>query len=209
MRTPVILILDNYDSFTFNLKDYCEQVGADVAVYRNDEISVREIKAIHPEGIIISPGPKVPGESGITMEVVEAFWGRIPILGVCLGHQAIGLYAGAKLEHARYPMHGKISEVVFRDHPMFKGIQQPMQVCRYHSLIISDLPEDFTALGYAEDGALMAFAHHYLPIWGVQFHPEAILTRSGLQLIRNWYQLVKTVSTIAEGRTIRLLPETE
>ncbi|MCB9245500.1 MAG: aminodeoxychorismate/anthranilate synthase component II [Flavobacteriales bacterium] len=205
----MILILDNYDSFTFNLKDYCEQVGADVAVHRNDEISVGEIKAMSPEGIIISPGPKVPGESGITMDVVEAFWESTPILGVCLGHQAIGLYAGAKLEHAQYPMHGKISEVLFRDHPMFQGIEQPMQVCRYHSLIISDLPRDYTALGYADDGALMAFAHNQLPIWGVQFHPEAILTRSGLQLIRNWYQLVKRRSAVEKGRTIQVLPETE
>lgn len=209
MHTTVILILDNYDSFTFNLKDYIEQAGAEVLVIRNDQITIPQIERLKPEGIVISPGPKNPMESGITMLAVENFAGKIPLLGVCLGHQAIGLYAGGNLAKASYPLHGKVSTVEFQNHPMFRNIDQPMKVCRYHSLIIEELPDEWVALGYAGDGALMAFAHRDLLIWAVQFHPEAILTTSGLQLIRNWYDEVKNASEWEKRSTKRIKTELE
>lgn len=182
----MLLLVDNYDSFTFNLYDYFVQCGADVEVLRNDQIDLGQLSIY--DGIIISPGPGRPEDAGLTMKIIEVCADKLPIFGVCLGMQAIGLHYGSKLKRASFPMHGKVSNLIINEkHKMFDSVLEPFTVCRYHSLILDDL--DNTALvplAKTDKGELMALAHKSLPIWGVQFHPEAILTDSGLQLINNW-----------------------
>ncbi len=183
----MLLLLDNYDSFTYNLYDYFLQCGADVEVVRNDELDINTVLSKY-EGIIISPGPGIPLQAGCTMQILEKFSEKLPILGVCLGLQAIGQFYGAHLTKAHYPMHGKVSEVQFqKDHPLFNTIKSPLQVCRYHSLVIQELEGlPLNILATTEAGEVMAIEHQSLPIWAVQFHPESILTPQGLTLIRNW-----------------------
>ena len=183
----MLLLLDNYDSFTYNLYDYFVQCGAECEVIRNDELDLSSVLSKYT-GIIISPGPGTPFNAGCTMEVLEKFSDKLPILGVCLGLQAIGQFYGAKLEKAHYPMHGKVSQVRFqKDHLLFNSIISPLEVCRYHSLIIEDLDGlPLNIIAQTESGEIMAIEHQTLPIWAVQFHPESILTPQGLTLIRNW-----------------------
>jgi len=185
------VLLDNYDSFTYNLKDYLEQYGYIVKVVRNDECTVEEIEALNPKGIVISPGPNRPENAGITMELIERFQNTKPILGVCLGHQAIGTYFGAELVRTPRPVHGKTSTLTHSDHKMFEEIQAPIEVCRYHSLTLEKVVDPMMVLARSEDNCIMAIAHKTLPIWGVQFHPEAILSTGGLRLLGNWLQLSK------------------
>lgn len=184
------VLIDNYDSFTYILHDYLLQTGNECAVYRNDEISLSQLTAIVPERIIISPGPETPLQAGITMDVIDHFHARIPILGVCLGHQALGMYFGAKLVHTPYPMHGKTSEIQHRGHPLFKGVPSPFMAMRYHSLAVTDFNNTpLKVLAQTDDGTIMALSHTVYPCLGVQFHPESIGTEHGLQLLKNWAEM--------------------
>ena len=193
----MILLIDNYDSFTYNLFHYLGELGADVRVVRNDEISADEALALKPEGIVLSPGPCTPNEAGICLDLIDQLQGRIPLLGVCLGHQAIGQAFGGVVKRAREVMHGKTSLVHHRGRGVFKDLPTPYTATRYHSLIVdrAGLPEDFEITAWTEtaDGEMdeiMGLRHRTLPIEGVQFHPESILTEHGHQLLRNFLEAV-------------------
>lgn len=185
----MVLLLDNYDSFTYNLFDYLSKLGLEVEVFRNDEITIDEITQKNYGGIVISPGPGRPEDSGITMEVIHHFHTKIPILGICLGMQALGMYFGLELVKANYPFHGKVSTLTYqKNHPMFSEIQAPLEVCRYHSLVLQSFGENsvIEVLATTSQDECMAIAHKVLPLWGFQFHPEAILTTQGVKLLENW-----------------------
>jgi anthranilate synthase component 2 len=186
----MLLLIDNYDSFTYNLAQYLGELGADVGVYRNDAITVGEIEAWQPERIVISPGPCTPTEAGISVETIQRLAGRIPILGVCLGHQAIGKAFGGNIVRARRVMHGKLSPVTHDGKGVFAGVPQPLTVTRYHSLAIDrdTLPECLEVTAQSDDGEIMGVRHRTLPVEGVQFHPEAVLTEHGHDLLRNFLE---------------------
>lgn len=190
----MILMVDNYDSFTFNLVQYLGELGGDVLVKRNDEISVDEIRTLAPSHIVISPGPCTPNEAGISLELIRQLGGEIPLLGVCLGHQAIGQVFGGKVVHAGRVMHGKTSMVHHTGEGVFRDLPSPYEVTRYHSLVIekSSLPDCLEVTAWTEtDGAveeIMGVRHRELPIEGVQFHPESILTQHGHQLLKNFLE---------------------
>ncbi|MFT5724081.1 MAG: anthranilate synthase/aminodeoxychorismate synthase-like glutamine amidotransferase [Bacteroidia bacterium] len=190
-----ILLFDSYDSFTYNLKDYLEQCGAQVIVVKNDSHSIDELKAIDFDGIVLSPGPQTPEKSGNLMEVIDTFITTKPILGVCLGHQALGVYFGVPLAHLEVPMHGKVSILNGSTHSLFNGLPPSFEVCRYHSLVLPDFKnEQLEVIAVSDDNKVMAISHKQLPVWGVQFHPEAILTQYGLQMIANWHSMVKLLN---------------
>ena len=189
----MLLMIDNYDSFTYNVVQYLGELGADVQVVRNDEITVEDIEALAPEKIVISPGPCTPNEAGISMAAIRHFAGKLPILGVCLGHQAIGQVYGGDVIRAGRVMHGKVSPVYHKDQGVFRGLNNPLQATRYHSLVIDKdtLPDclEVTAWTRNEDGSveeIMGVRHKTLPIEGVQFHPESIMTEQGHELLRNF-----------------------
>jgi anthranilate synthase component 2 len=189
----MLLMIDNYDSFTYNLVQYFGELGADVQVYRNDKITIAEIEALNPDQIVISPGPCTPNEAGISLEVIKYFSGKKPILGVCLGHQSIGQAFGGEIVHASKIMHGKTSPVSHNNSSVFKGLKNELIATRYHSLVINknNLPDCFevTAWTQNEDGSvdeIMGISHKTLPIEGVQFHPESILTEQGHALLKNF-----------------------
>ena len=191
----MILMIDNYDSFTYNLVQYFGELGAEVVVHRNDKITVDEVAALAPSHIILSPGPCTPNEAGICLELIEKLKGRFPILGVCLGHQAIGQSFGGTVKRARQVMHGKVSAIHHNAQGVFRGLPSPYTATRYHSLIVekSDLPEclEVTAWTQHADGSrdeIMGMRHKTLPIEGVQFHPESILTEHGHALLRNFIE---------------------
>jgi anthranilate synthase component 2 len=191
----MLLMIDNYDSFTYNLVQYLGELGADVRVYRNDKISVQEIEDLQPERIVISPGPCTPNEAGVSIETIKQFAGRVPILGVCLGHQSIGQAFGGHIGHARAIMHGKTSMMHHSNAGVFKGLPNPFEATRYHSLVIEpdSLPDclEVTAWTADDSGAvdeIMGVRHKTMAVEGVQFHPESILTRSGHDLLRNFLQ---------------------
>jgi anthranilate synthase component II len=186
----VILLLDNYDSFTFNLAQYLGELGAPPLVRRNDEVTVDEVRAMHPERIVISPGPGRPEDAGITVALIREMGRTIPVLGVCLGHQGIGLAFGGAVVRAPVPMHGKVSSIDHDGKGIFKGVSLPFVAGRYHSLVIADpAPADLETCARAEDGTIMAVRHRTLPVHGVQFHPESVLTGEGRQLLRNFLEL--------------------
>ena len=181
------VLIDNYDSFTHILQDYLLQTGNPCVVYRNDQISIAQLEALNPTRIILSPGPETPIQAGITLQVIDKFHANIPILGVCLGHQAIGMYFGAQLIHTTYPMHGKTSSISHNNHAIFNNIPNPFTVMRYHSLAISQLNNTgLAAIANTTDKTIMAIAHQHYPCIGVQFHPESVGTPQGLQLLKNW-----------------------
>ncbi|MBS0325066.1 MAG: aminodeoxychorismate/anthranilate synthase component II [Proteobacteria bacterium] len=184
----MLLMLDNYDSFTWNLVQYLGELGASVKVVRNDQVSLDDIEALAPEGIVISPGPCTPSEAGISVPVVRRFAGKIPLLGVCLGHQAIGQAFGARIVRAQRVMHGKLSSVVHDGRGVFAGVPTPFAATRYHSLAIerASLPPELDVTATSEDGEIMAVRHRGLAIEGVQFHPEAILTEHGRKVLANF-----------------------
>jgi anthranilate synthase component 2 len=190
----MLLMIDNYDSFTYNLVQYLGELGVEVRVVRNDEISVGDIDAIAPDQIVISPGPCTPNEAGISVETIRTYGGRIPILGVCLGHQSIGQAFGGRIVHAREVMHGKTSPIFHADSGVFSGLENPFEATRYHSLVIEkeSLPDCLEITAWTEvDGGIdeiMGVRHKELAIQGVQFHPESILTRHGHDLLRNFIQ---------------------
>ncbi len=191
----MILLIDNYDSFTYNLVQYFAELGEQVLVRRNDEISLTQIAAIRPSSLVISPGPCSPDQAGISLAAIQHFAGQIPILGVCLGHQAIAQAFGAKVVRAKTVMHGKNSLIKHRDQGLFKGLKNPLSVTRYHSLVVDkeSVPNDFSIEAWteADESEIMALSHNKLPVYGVQFHPEAILTEQGHQLLQNFLTLCK------------------
>ncbi|UYZ61852.1 anthranilate synthase component II [Hymenobacter weizhouensis] len=184
-----LLLLDNFDSFTYNLLDYLEQLGCEVLVRRND-VSLPELQQLSFDAVVLSPGPGTPAEAGCMPEVIEFYHQRLPILGVCLGHQALGEFFGGRLRRGQQPMHGKVSEVVWTTpDPLWAGLPARMAVTRYHSLVLDALPPMLEPLAYTTGPAapeLMALRHRTLPLYGVQFHPEALLTSHGLALLGNW-----------------------
>ena len=189
----MLLMIDNYDSFTYNLVQYLGELGADVRVYRNDKIGVREIEALAPDHIVISPGPCTPNEAGVSIDVINYFCGKLPILGVCLGHQAMGQAFGGRIVHAREIMHGKTSLIWHRSTGLFRGLENPFQATRYHSLVIAQdsLPDCLEVTAWTETPSggrdeIMGIRHREHPLLGVQFHPESIMTHHGHDLLRNF-----------------------
>jgi anthranilate synthase component 2 len=191
----MLLVLDNYDSFTYNLVQYAGELGADPVVYRNDALTVAEVLALQPAAFVISPGPCTPGEAGISVPLVRAAAARIPMLGVCLGHQAIGEAFGGRVVRADRLMHGKTTLAIHTGHPLFEGIPSPVEVMRYHSLVVSpeQLPAELEIVAWSSDRPrgqeIMALSHRSLPIYGVQFHPESVATLHGKRLLSNFLSL--------------------
>jgi anthranilate synthase/aminodeoxychorismate synthase-like glutamine amidotransferase len=186
----MLLMIDNYDSFTFNLVQYFGELGAEVKVVRNDELSVEEIQALAPSHIVLSPGPCTPNEAGVTLETIKRLAGRVPILGVCLGHQAIGQAFGGKVVRARQVMHGKVSRIRHDGQGVFKQIENPFVATRYHSLVVErgSLPGCLEVTAQSEDGEIMGLRHRGAPVEGVQFHPEALLTEHGHRMLKNFIE---------------------
>ncbi len=189
----MILLIDNYDSFTYNLYQYLGECGEDVTVVRNDAITVDEIRVLNPEAIVLSPGPGTPGEAGICIDIVKELQAKFPILGICLGHQAIGEAFGGTVSHADVVKHGKTAQVLHHQADLFKGLEEEIEVMRYHSLVIlkETLPECLTVTATSiTDGEIMAVKHNFFPIYGVQFHPESIGTQDGRQMIQNFLDTI-------------------
>ena len=191
----MLLMIDNYDSFTYNLVQYFQRLDVEVLVKRNDEISCAQIKALNPKYLVVSPGPCTPNEAGISLELINQFKGDIPILGVCLGHQTIAQSLGAKIIRAKKVMHGKTSKIMHNNKGVFKGLASPLTVCRYHSLVVDPktMPKELEITAWLNNEAnelseIMGFKHRALALEGVQFHPEAILTESGLELLDNFIE---------------------
>ncbi|MBI2890445.1 MAG: aminodeoxychorismate/anthranilate synthase component II [Nitrospirae bacterium] len=188
----MILMIDNYDSFTYNLVQYVEELGEEVRVFRNDKIKVEEIRRLAPRKILISPGPCTPAEAGISVELVRAFHRELPILGVCLGHQSIGAAFGGKIVAAKRIMHGKVSRISHDGEGVYRGLENPFSATRYHSLVVEEasLPAELKVTSRSEDGEIMGIRHKVAPLEGVQFHPESILTTEGKKLIANFLSAV-------------------
>ncbi|MFK4784792.1 anthranilate synthase component II [Fusobacterium sp. MFO224] len=184
----MIVMIDNYDSFTYNLYQYVGKYNKNIVVYRNDEITLEELDKMEIKGIIISPGPKTPYEAGITLPIIEKYYNKVPILGICLGHEAIGVAFGGKLNHSKKIMHGKTSEIDLNDDKLFFDMPRTIKIARYHSLIVEDLPEKLEVLTMA-DGEVMGMKHRDYDVYGLQFHPESILTQCGEKIIANFMNL--------------------
>lgn len=189
----MLLMIDNYDSFTYNLVQYFGELGEDVRVFRNDKITLEEITALRPTRIVVSPGPCSPEEAGISVAAIRQFAGKIPLLGVCLGHQSIGAAFGGRIVRSSRLMHGKTSPIHHAGRELFKGLPDPFEATRYHSLVVerSTLPACLEVTAWVEEGDIMALRHRDLPLWGVQFHPESILTVGGMDLLRNFLEITK------------------
>jgi anthranilate synthase/aminodeoxychorismate synthase-like glutamine amidotransferase len=187
----MILLLDNYDSFTYNLAQYLGQMGQELVVRRNDQITLDDVAALHPDRIVISPGPCTPKEAGISVPLIQRFADELPILGVCLGHQAIGAAFGGRVVRAQTIMHGKTSEIRHDEKTIFEKLPNPFVATRYHSLIVEreSLPEDLAISAETDDGTIMGLRHKTLPVEGVQFHPESVLTSAGYHLLENFLRL--------------------
>jgi anthranilate synthase component II len=187
----MIVLIDNYDSFAFNLVHYLGELGAEVRVHRNDKITSAAVTAADPDAIVLSPGPCTPKEAGICLDLIAAAAGKVPILGVCLGHQAIGQAFGGKVVRAPHVMHGKTSPIEHDGSGLFAGIASPMQATRYHSLVVeqASMPDALRVTARTPDGEIMALQHKSLPVWGVQFHPESILTLDGKRLLQNFLEM--------------------
>ena len=187
----MLLVIDNFDSFTYNLVQYFGQLGVDQKVYRNNAITVEEALELNPDRVMISPGPCSPTEAGVSLDIIAAFAGKKPLLGVCLGHQSIGQHFGGEVIRADRLMHGKTSPVTHRDTDIFKGMPNPMIATRYHSLIVerSTLPDCLEVTAETAEGEIMGLAHKDLPVWGVQFHPESLATQDGMKMLENFLKL--------------------
>ena len=187
----MLLMIDNYDSFTYNLVQYFGELGEEILVKRNDEVSIAEIEKLNPQCIVISPGPCSPNEAGISVATIEKFAGKIPLLGVCLGHQSIGQAFGARIVHAQSLMHGKTSQIIHTNDGVFTGLPSPYRATRYHSLVIEreSCPDCLQITAWTDDGEIMGVRHKTLAIEGVQFHPESIMTEHGHALLKNFLQI--------------------
>ena len=196
----MILLIDNYDSFVFNLARYFQRLGQETHVVRNDAIQPTDVASMHPDAIVLSPGPCGPNEAGESLNIVRAFRDTIPMLGICLGHQTIAAEYGARIERTA-PMHGRTSFIEHNRHGLFDGVPSPFEACRYHSLVVDadSLPNEFTTTAWSGD-LLMAIAHQTRPIVGVQFHPESILTKFGFELLRNFFDVAELVPTLSPTR---------
>ncbi len=184
----MILVIDNYDSFTYNLVQYVGELGMELMVRRNDNLTLDEVRALHPSHIIISPGPGTPADSGVSCEVIRMFYTHIPILGVCLGHQCIGAVFGGKVERAKQLMHGKTSRIYHYGSDIFEGVPSPFNATRYHSLLVYEpLPDCLQVTAFTTEGEVMALRHKTAPLVGVQFHPESILTEHGKTILQNFF----------------------
>jgi anthranilate synthase component 2 len=189
----MLLMIDNYDSFTYNLVQYLRELGEEVEVYRNDKISLEEIEKLAPARLVVSPGPCTPNDAGISVDVIKYFAGKLPILGVCLGHQSIGQAFGGKVVRADRLMHGKTSPVFHDNRELFVGLPDPFDATRYHSLLVerSSLPECLEITAWTAEGEIMGMRHRDLPVWGMQFHPESILTVSGMDMLKNFLEMTQ------------------
>ena len=189
----MLLMIDNYDSFTYNLVQYLRELGEDVVVYRNDKITLAEIEALKPQRLVISPGPCTPNEAGISVEVIKYFAGKLPIRGVCLGHQSVGQAFGGRIVRAERLMHGKTSPVFHDNRELFDGLPNPFDATRYHSLLVerSSFPACLEITAWTAEEEIMGLRHRDLPIWGMQFHPESILTVTGMDMLRNFIEMTK------------------
>ena len=187
----MIFVVDNYDSFTYNLVQYLGELGQDIKVCRNNKITVDEIEALSPERIVISPGPGSPKDAGISKDVIKEFSGKVPVLGVCLGHQCIAEVYGSDIVRGCRIMHGKVSDIYHNGEGVFKGIKLPFVATRYHSLVVDpdSLKEPLFKTAWTEDGEIMGIAHREFPLWGVQFHPESILTVEGKKILKNFIEI--------------------
>ena len=187
----MLLMIDNYDSFTFNLVQYFYELGQEVEVHRNDLISIKDIEKKSPQYLVISPGPCTPREAGISVDLIKAFKDKLPILGVCLGHQCLGAAFGANIIRANNIMHGKLSEISHDEYGIFNGIDNPFSATRYHSLVIEkeSLPKDFNVNAWTDNGTIMGIQHETLPLVGLQFHPESISTEKGMELLENYLKI--------------------
>ena len=187
----MLLMIDNYDSFTYNLVQYLRELGEDVVVYRNDKITLAEIEALNPQRLVISPGPCTPNEAGISVEVIKYFAGKLPILGVCLGHQSVGQAFGGRIVRAERLMHGKTSPIFHDNRELFAGLPNPFDATRYHSLLVerSSFPACLEITAWTAEEEIMGLRHRELPIWGMQFHPESILTVTGMDMLRNFLEM--------------------
>ncbi|HNX80916.1 MAG TPA: aminodeoxychorismate/anthranilate synthase component II [Candidatus Omnitrophota bacterium] len=187
----MLLMIDNYDSFTYNLVQYFSEAGAQVEVYRNDAISIEKIKGLAPEKIVISPGPGRPENAGISCECIKTFAGKIPLLGVCLGHQAIGFVYGGRIVNAKTLMHGKTSRIFHNGTSIFHGLPNPFEATRYHSLLVEreSFPSELEVIAWTKEKEIMGLRHRTHAVWGVQFHPESILTKSGMQLLTQFLRV--------------------
>ncbi|HEX3943646.1 MAG TPA: aminodeoxychorismate/anthranilate synthase component II [Rhizomicrobium sp.] len=194
----MLLLIDNYDSFTFNLFHYLGELGADVLVKRNDELTARAALALHPEGIVLSPGPCTPNEAGICLDVIRAADGGVPILGVCLGHQAIGQVYGGRVVRAPEPMHGKLSRIHHTGKSVFRGLNNDFEATRYHSLTLApeSVPESLEVTATTADGVIMGVMHKSHPVHGVQFHPESIASENGHALLQNFLQIAEDFARV-------------
>jgi anthranilate synthase component II len=187
----MLLMIDNYDSFTYNIVQYFGELGEEVQVYRNDRITLDEIETLNPARIVVSPGPCSPEEAGISVAAIRHFAGKIPLLGVCLGHQAIGAAFGGKIVRSSTLMHGKTSPIIHNGKGLFAGLPSPFNATRYHSLVVerASFPDPLEITAWVEEGEIMGLQHRTLPVWGVQFHPESILTEGGMQILRNFLEM--------------------
>jgi len=195
----VIAVIDNYDSFTYNLVQYVGTLGAEVIVHRNDAITVKELEKLKPDGLLISPGPGEPRDAGITEDAIRALAGKVPILGVCLGHQALGEVYGGRVVRAPRLMHGKTSPILHKGRGLFAGLDNPFEATRYHSLIVEreTLPDALEITAWTPENELMGLKHKAHETWGVQFHPESILTTSGMKLIENFLTLCRQQASVS------------
>lgn len=187
----MLLMIDNYDSFTYNLVQYFGELGADLKIFRNDEITIEDINTMKPDQIVISPGPGRPEGAGISVDIIKEFAGKIPVLGVCLGHQSLCYAYGGKIVRAKKLMHGKISEIKHDNEGIFKNISNPFEATRYHSLVVDKktMPKCFKVIARSDDGEIMGIRHKKFNLWGVQFHPESILTTEGKKILNNFLKI--------------------
>ncbi len=187
----MLLMIDNYDSFTFNIVQYLRELGEEVVVYRNDKITLTKIEELAPQRLVISPGPCTPNEAGISVTAIKHFAGKLPILGVCLGHQSIGQAYGGRIVRAERLMHGKTSPIFHDGRELYAGLPDPFDATRYHSLLVErdSLPECLEITAWTEEGEIMGMRHRELPVWGMQFHPESILTVTGMDMLKNFLEM--------------------
>ncbi|OIN95408.1 MAG: anthranilate/aminodeoxychorismate synthase component II [Deltaproteobacteria bacterium CG1_02_45_11] len=188
----MILVIDNYDSFTYNLVQYLGELGAELKVYRNDKITISDMIIAKPKALVVSPGPGRPENAGVSCEAIKFFSGRIPVMGVCLGHQCIGYVHGAEIIEAQRLMHGKVSLIYHNGKTIFEGVDNPFEATRYHSLIIRSetMPKQLEVTAHTEENEIMGVKHKKYPLWGVQFHPESILTKEGKKILRNFFNFL-------------------